>query len=175
MVAGDAEAALNRSAQHVRGENEECHDDDRHEAGQAFVERESRVGVGCRIWCRAARDGTGPQHVDEHSEQHRESEVHYHGIAVLEALAAVKRNIHQNVAKGRIGAGREQDALDDQCVPDPERPLPCAPPHRASEQDKRRDEWRDTDRIAQLGEVVRAQIAREPEGAVTSYQERHEK
>ena len=47
--------------------------------------------------------------------------------------------------------------------------------HGAPEESKGRDEWHDADRIAQLGEVVRAQIARKAEGAVTADQERHEK
>ena len=105
MVTGDAEAALNRSTQHICGENEDCHDGDRHEACQALAERQSRAGIGRRIWWRAAPGGTRPQHVDEHGEQDCEREVDYHGIAVLEALASVKRNIHQNVAEGRVGSG----------------------------------------------------------------------
>ena len=58
VVTGDTEAALNRSTQHVRGEDEECHDADRHESGEAFVEREPRAGIGRRIRRhRAPRDG----------------------------------------------------------------------------------------------------------------------
>ena len=173
VVAGHVEAALDPSTQYVRGEYEQCHDADRHEAGHTFVAREPWVGAGCGIRCRAACGGTSLQHVDEHREQHSEAQVRYHGVAALESLAPVERHRCQQMAEGLVAA-REHDALDDQHVPDPERP-PARPAARgALGEGKGRDEWHDADRIAQLGQVVGAEKARKAEVPVTADQKWHE-
>ena len=79
------------------------------------------------------------------------------------------------MAERRVGAGREQGALEDQCVPDPERLLAVAPAHGAPEERKGGDERHDSDRVAQLGEVVGAQITGQAERAVTADEEGNEK